>query len=237
MKIVLTAGLLLCFSSFVAGQPCTTPGQTPSTAFPVCGTSTFQQTTVPICATHSLAVPGCSGGAASANYQDKNPYWYKFTCYQSGTLGFLISPIDQGDDYDWQLYDITGHSPDEVYSDASLVVTGNWAGTFGNTGASSTGVNFIQCASDPADKKNSFAKMPTLIQGHTYLLLVSHFTDSQSGYKLSFGGGTAVITDTTQPRLKYAEASCGGDVIRVKLNKKMKCNSIAGNGSDFYVTP
>jgi gliding motility-associated-like protein len=237
MKLVLTATLLFCFSSFVAGQTCTTPGQTPSTAFPVCGTSVFQQNTVPICVTHHLNVPGCSGGSNSADYQDKNPYWYKFTCYQPGTLGFLVSPIDQGDDYDWQLYDITGHNPDDVFTDNSLIVTGNWAGTYGNTGASSSGVGFIQCASDPNAKANSYSKMPNLIQGHTYLLLVSHFTDSQSGYNLSFSGGTAVITDSTKPNLKYAEPNCGGDIIRVKLNKKMKCSSIAANGSDFYITP
>ena len=237
MKQLLTAILLLPLCFFVAAQSCTTPGQTPSTAFPVCGTSIFQQTTVPICSSHSLIVPGCTGSAGSANYQDKNPYWYKFTCYQSGTLAFLISPLNQGDDYDWQLYDITGRNPDEVFADRSLIVTGNWAGTFGNTGASSSGISSIQCASDPADNRNSFAKMPSLIQGHTYLLLVSHYTDSQSGYNLSFSGGTAIITDTTRPNLKSAEANCGGDLIRVKLNKKMKCSSIASNGSDFYVTP
>lgn len=236
MKFVLTAAFLLCLSCFVAGQTCTTPGQTPSTAFPVCGTSLFHQYTVPACVTHSLKVPGCSG-SGSANYQDKNPYWYKFTCYQSGTLGFLISPFDSGDDYDWQLYDITGRNPNDVFTDASLVVTGNWAGTYGNTGASGSGVGFIQCASDPVDKKNSFAKMPNLVQGHTYLLLVSHFTDSQSGYELSFSGGTAVITDATEPKLKYAEAGCGGNILRVKLNKKMLCKTIAADGSDFYVTP
>jgi len=237
MKQLLTAIVLICISTFVAGQSCSTPGQTPSTAFPVCGTSVFQQKNVPICSSHSLVVPGCSGSAGSANYQDKNPFWYKFTCYQSGTLEFLISPLNQGDDYDWQLYDITGRNPDEVFSDPKLIVTGNWAGTFGNTGASGAGVNFIQCASDPADKRNSFAKMPTLVQGHTYLLLVSHYTDSQSGYNLSFNGGTAVITDTTKPHLKFAEANCGGDIIRVKLNKKMKCSSIATDGSDFFLAP
>ena len=45
----------------------------------------------------------------------------------------------------------------------------------------------------------SFSKMPTLIEGHEYLLLVSHFSDSQSGYSLSFGGGTANITDPVNP--------------------------------------
>lgn len=237
MKFVLTATFFLCLGSLVAGQSCTTPGQTPSTAFPVCGTSLFHQYNVPICATHNLTVPGCTNSNSNASYQDKNPFWYKFTCYQSGTLGFLISPFDQGDDYDWQLYDITGHNPDDVFTDKSLVVTANWAGTYGNTGASNAGVNFIQCASDPAAKENSFAKMPNLIKGHTYLLLVSHFTDSQSGYELSFSGGSAVITDSTQPNLKYAEPNCGGDIIRVKLNKKMLCNSIAADGSDFFVTP
>jgi gliding motility-associated-like protein len=236
MKQLLTAVLFLTTISFAAAQGCTTAGQTPSTAFPVCGTSVFQQTTVPICGTHNLTVPGCSG-TSGALYQDKNPYWYQFTCYQPGSLGFLISPLNSGDDYDWQLYDITGHNPDDVFVDKSLTVTGNWAGTFGNTGASNSGVSFIQCASDPAQKLNSFAKMPSLVKGHTYLLLVSHYTDSQSGYDLSFGGGTAVITDTTKPNLKYSEANCGGDVIRVKLNKKMKCSSIASNGSDFYITP
>src|SRR5579875_2525384 len=152
MKLSVTVFVLLCFHFFTAAQSCTTPGQTPSTAFPVCGTSLFHQYTVPICQSHFLNVPGCSGNGNTA-YQDKNPYWYKFTCYQTGTLGFLISPFDKGDDYDWQLYDITGHNPDDVFTDASLVVTGNWAGTFGNTGASSSGVNFIQCASDPADNK------------------------------------------------------------------------------------
>ena len=217
-------------------QTCTTPGQTPSTAFPVCGTRVFQQTTVPICVSHTLNVPGCSS-SGGVLYQDKNPFWYRFTCYKSGTLGFLIKPNNQGDDYDWQLYDITGKDPNAVFTDPSLVVTGNWAGTYGNTGASASGVNFIQCASDPTQNRNSFAAMPTLQEGHTYLLLVSHFTDSQSGYSLSFNGGSAEITDPTTPALKAAEANCAGSTIRLKLSKKIKCSSLAANGSDFTIFP
>lgn len=235
MKFFLTSACFLFVTVFAVAQTCTTPGQTPSTAFPVCGTSIFQQVNVPICSSHSLIVPGCNGDGAF--YADKNPFWYKFTCFQSGSLGFLITPNNSGDDYDWQLYDITGRNPDDVFTDSSLIVTGNWAGTYGNTGASSSGVNFIQCASAPTDNKNSFSTMPNLIAGHTYLLLVSHFTDSQSGYGLSFSGGSAVITDSTQPRLKYAEANCSGNVVRIKMNKKMKCSSIAPDGSDFFITP
>ncbi len=233
MKNALTVIFLLFCVKASFAQRCNEPGQTPSKAFPICGTTTFHQTRVPTCVTQNLKVPGCSDN----DYQDKNPYWYRFTCYKDGTLGFLIKPMNSKDDYDWQLFDITDRDPDDVFTDASLVVTGNWAGTSGNTGASASGVDFIQCASDPAENKNAFSKMPELKEGHTYLLLVSHFTDSQSGYDLSFSGGTAVITDPVLPALRTTEAECNGTTIRVKLNKKIKCNSIAADGSDFFITP
>jgi hypothetical protein len=32
-------------------------------------------------------------------------------------------------------------NPDAIFTNNSLVVTGNWSGTYGNTGASASGVN------------------------------------------------------------------------------------------------
>ena len=216
-------------------QACTTLGQTPSTAFPVCGTTVFTQASVPLCATNSLFVPGCSGDGA--NYENRNPFFYRFTCFVSGTLGFLITPLAANEDYDWQLYDITGRDPNEIFTNNSLVVTGNWAGTYGPTGASASGVPGIQCASDPTAGANTFATMPNLVQGHEYLLLISHFTNTQSGYNLSFGSGTAVITDPTEPHLQSAKPDCDGTKITVKLNKKVRCNSITLTGTEFSLLP
>ena len=229
MKLLLTL-LFASFSLWSLGQACSALGQNPSTAFPVCGTTSFQQNIVPICTNGDLPTPGCSGLAA------KNPFWYKFTCYASGTLSFTITPINQNDDYDWQLYDITGRNPNEVFTNTSLIVTGNWAGTYGNTGASASGVSFIQCGSVPAENKPKFAKSPDLIVGRTYLLMISHFDDTQTGYGLNFNGGTAVITDPKLPAFATADAACDGTKITVKLNKDMKCNSLAANGSDFAVS-
>jgi gliding motility-associated-like protein len=82
--------------------------------------------------------------------------------------------------------------------------------------------------------------MPTLKLGHDYLLLVSHFTrfkPGNAGYQLSFGGGTASITDTVPPALKSLGSSCDATKIYVKLNKKMKCSSLAADGSDFVISP
>lgn len=218
----------------IHAQTCTTLGQTPATAFPVCSLDTFVQTTVPICTNANITVPGCIG---TATYNDKNPYWYRFTCYTAGTLGFLIAPNNLGDDYDWQLFDITNHDPGDVYTDTSLFVVANWAGTYGLTGASNAGNSRVQCASDPTQNISTFSYMPTLIVGHTYLLMVSHYTNTQSGYKLSFGGGTASITDPKLPTFLSASAICGGDKIYFKTSKRIKCSSIASNGTDFNIAP
>ena len=219
----------------VLGQGCTALGQSPSTAFPVCGTTVFEQDNVPICDGGDLFVPGCSGD--NADYSNRNPFWYRFTCYASGTLGFVITPKDSGDDYDWQLYDITGLDPNQVFTNRTIIVSGNWAGNPGNTGASASGANHIQCASTYTGTEPRFAKMPELIVGHEYLLLVSHFTETQSGYDLSFAGGSAVITDPKEPHLDRATASCDGKKVVLKLNKKMKCGSITATGSEFSIIP
>ena len=106
IKITLAFLSLLFLSSNIYCQGCIELGQNPGTAYPVCGTTTFTQSTVPICGQASVPTP-CRDGVL---YLDKNPYWYKFTCYTSGTLGFVITPNNLGDDYDWQLFDVTGHN-------------------------------------------------------------------------------------------------------------------------------
>ena len=218
------------FHNSEAQSACSNPGQTPSTAFPVCGTSTFTQTIVPLCDGQIVASPSCS----SDPLKDVNPYYYKFTCFQAGTLGFLITPKDLGDDYDWELCDITNKDPDLIYTDANLVVASNWSGEPGVTGASSAGSKQYVCA---GFGQPLFSRMPVLQANHNYLLLVSHFTLTQSGYDLNFVGGNAVITDTTSPHLKSATSICGGSIIRIKLNKRMRCASLASDGSDFSVFP
>ena len=229
--------ILFLFSSFFAGsvfgQACSTLGQTPSSAFPVCGTTNFVQATVPICGSKLVPVPGCGG--TNAAYMDTNPYWYKFTCYRAGTLDFLITPNNLGDDYDWQLFDVTNHDPNDVFTVPGLFVSGNWSGSYGLTGAADSVTSNIQCASNPLSNVPTFSHSPTLIAGHNYLLIVSHFTQTQSGYTLSFGGGTASITDTLQPKILSASLGCDHRSLSVRLNKSMTCASLTNIGSEFSI--
>jgi gliding motility-associated-like protein len=222
--------LLLICSNIYSQNGCTTLGQSPNTAFPICGTTILSQSSVPACAGRAIPVPACSDPLGT--YIDVRPFWYKFTAFSGGTLGFLIQPNSNNDDYDWQIFDITGKTPADVYTDASLFVSCNWSSNGPLTGANSTGTRLNNCQG-PAT--SNISSMPTLVKDHIYLMLVSNFSPSQAGYKLSFGGGTANITDTITPKFASAKVACDGITVSIKLNKKMKCISFAANGSDFSV--
>ena len=218
--------LTLCFYEGQS-QICTGLGQNPTTAFPVCGTNVFTQTSVPVCGGTKMPTP-CNDGNV---YTDINPYWYKFTCYASGTLGFVITPKNMGDDYDWQLFDITGKNPTDIYTDKSLIVSANWSGSSGITGASPAGKNPFECASQPAAGVSTFSTMPNIIMGHDYLLMISHYDGvTQSGYTLSYPtgtqGGTASIVNPVVPSVTNAYAVCDGSQIVLKMNKRVNCSSL-----------
>lgn len=240
-KIPLIGLLLLLFanSKIIAQAACSLPGMTPSNAIPVCGTAVFHQLSVTNCTGPNIAANGCSAMVTSSS-----SFWYKFTCYSSGSLGFLISGFSNTDDYDWSLLDITGHNPNDVFTDASLQVSLNIYGTPGTgagapfpnspTGCKAGATGDVHCQGD-APNNTPFNRMPDITVGHEYLLMVTNWSQSTAGYDLSFTGGTASITDPLEPHISSATAACDGTQIRIKINKKMKCTSLAADGSDFLI--
>ncbi|PWT72578.1 MAG: hypothetical protein C5B59_15475 [Bacteroidetes bacterium] len=184
------------------------------------------------CNTNNIQIGFCG------MYPLPNVFWYRITCYQSGSLGFFISPrylvtqANLGDNYNWAVFDITNHNPEDVYTDPSLFMGGNWSGTYGVTGATA-GPQPVECASDNAANITPYSAQPPLIQGHVYLLLVTHYTDTPSGYDLAFIGGTAVITNPNIRVLGAAITDCDGVTVSVKMNQQIKCKSVASDGSDF----
>jgi gliding motility-associated-like protein len=220
-------------------QPCALPGMTPDNAIPVCGTSIFHQGQVTNCTGPNVAQTGCSIGVTSSS-----SFWYKFTCYQTGTLGFLMSGISPNDDYDWALFDITGHNPNDVFSNSSLAISINLYGAGSGpapfpespTGCRAGATGNVHCEGS-ANGNTPFNAMPTITVGHEYLLMVTNWTRSTTGYDLTFTGGSASITDPKEPHLQSAKAACDGTTTTIKLNKRMKCTSLTGSGSEFTLTP
>lgn len=208
---------------------CTSPGQTPESAILVCGSETLQMSTAPMCGLRNIPPP-CSDGFPY--YRDLNPHFFRMACYQPGTLGFTITPVNSFADYSWQLFDITNRNPVDIFTDPALQVACNWSSDPGETGASSQGSALKVCSG----AQPLFSSMPGLIQGHTYLLMVCNMTPAPDGYELSFSGGTAKITDPAPPRLLMASPNCTGTEILVRCSKKVMCGSLAPDGSDFVLS-
>ena len=239
-KIFTLSIITVAFVLRAHAQPCSLPGMTPGNAIPVCGTSVFHQDQVTNCTGPNVAQSSCPIGVTSSS-----SFWYKFTCYQTGTLGFLISGISSTDDYDWALLDVTGYNPNDVFTNSSLAISINLYGA-GNspsaqfpespTGCKPGAAGNVHCEGS-LNGNTPFNAMPTIIVGHDYLLMVTNWTKSTTGYNLTFTGGTANITDPKEPHLLNARAACDGTQTTIKMNKRMKCNSLTGAGSEFTLTP
>ena len=220
-------------------QSCSTLlGQNPSSAIPVCGTKNFHQSGAASCSAGPTPIPSNSG---CTSYNSDNSFWYKFHCFQTGTLGFVINGTVASADYDWEVFDVTGRNPNDALTDVSLQVSLNLYGVsssnppFPNypTGCTSAGNGNAHCEGET----NPFNAMPVILVGHDYLLMITNFQSSGSGYDLAFGGGTANITDPLEPHMLSARAACDGTQATIKLNKQMNCNSLSANGSEFFITP
>jgi gliding motility-associated-like protein len=226
-------GFILLFMFTVKmgmAQPCTGTGQTPPSAIFVCGTDPYLQSVVGVCGSKTIPTL-CNDGIT---HQDKNATWFRFACYSTGTIGFVITPNDPTDNYDWQLFDMTNRNPSDVLTDINLFLACNWSVGQGLTGASVDGTSLMVC-SGPGEPP--FSAMPILQQGHEYLLLVSNFSPSINGFQLQFNDGTAVITDSDLPKVVYARPNCDGSGITVRINRKVFCNSLSPDGSEFSILP
>ena len=216
--------VFLCFHFTILAQPCTNQGQTAATAFPVCGATVFVQNNV----------PNCQGQANTWNclVSNINPYFYKFTVFSSGTLGFLITPFSLPTDYDFILYNITNATyPDEIYTSSAFLKTANQNLLGGVTGCVAGG-STNQCGG-----VTPLNDLQNVIAGEKYLLEVVNYNGNGSGYTLNFTGGTASITNTQPINFQQAAANCTNTSVTVKLNQPIKCTSLAANGSDFSISP
>lgn len=218
-------------ASGITGQStCTLPGQTPVSAIPVCSGEPLSVSTPVFCGNLSVPV-SCPGGFT---YQNTNPLFFRIACYNTGTFGFLITPSGVSDNYDWQLFDITNRNPYDIFTAPSTFVACNWSSETGETGASTDGTDTVVCA---GSGQNIFSRMPVIRQGRTYLLMVVNQSNAAGTFQLTVTGGSAVISDALDPKADLARANCDGRRIFLRMSKKITCNSIAADGSDFFIGP
>ncbi len=214
----------------VAGfSQCPGPGRNPQEAIPVCSNDRYRiDNSVPDpCSNGGIAFP-CRDGL----YRDENPRWFSFTCYQTGTFGLRANALFNTP-IKYALFDVTGIKLEELYNETPRIIKGfNLSTEFGVFGANNNGSNYFVCPSKQIVVP-TMSSMPVIEAGHKYQLFL--------GCKVSFNfiitGGTAVINPPPAPHLLKAEGSCNGQKAFIYLNKKFKCNSLSGDGSEFSLSP
>jgi gliding motility-associated-like protein len=234
--IIVRCVLLFCcchpFSSF---SQCGN-GQTPSGAYAVCTSDTISQGTVAICNPQAVPFVGQYNcvNYNPLDYYTGKPMWYKFHCYSSGTFGFYLK-YNTNDNYEWQLYDITGYNPNDVFTNDTLVISGSWfVNTLGYKATAANELLVFGCARGAAiGNILPLNRSETIFAGRNYLLLINHRSSTPDyGFKFTISGGTAIITDNV-PVLKAVSAKCSIAQIGVKFSKPVTNASIALDGSDF----
>ncbi|MEM6344657.1 MAG: PKD domain-containing protein [Bacteroidota bacterium] len=159
---------------------------------------------------------------------EENDVWYIFTVQTAGLLDIRITPFNIFDDYDWAVYNLTNHNCADIFGTPAIEVSCNYSGTPGLTGAFQLGA--------PNSQGGGGAPFNAPINvnvGETYVLNVSNFTGSGTGYTLDFSNSTAVIFDNVPPLMDSIAVDCGASV-SVRFSENVVCPTV--DATDFVVT-
>lgn len=166
---------------------------------------------------------------------EKNSVWYIITVQSNGMMSFEINPIVQSDDYDWGVYNLTNAECGDIYGDPSLQVACNAAGGsgyHGNTGSwSAMGGN---SACEGGGNTNKWCADVPVVEGETYVVCVSNWTQSNEGYTIDFSPSTANIYDNVKPYISWVQETfgCSGETeVNFEFSEFMLCETVAA--SDF----
>ncbi|MCX6234037.1 MAG: T9SS type A sorting domain-containing protein [Bacteroidetes bacterium] len=171
-------------------------------------------------------------GPSCMDWGELNDVWYIITVKTGGNLGFLITPNQLSDDYDWTVFELTNAECSDIYYDPSLEVSCNWSGTPGATGANG-GSNYTTQGAGGTP----FNALIPVSPGEIYVLNISNFSQSQSGYFLDFGLSTASIYDDVHPYINYEQQTigCAGDTeLYIEFSENVVCTTV--QPADFSLT-
>ncbi|OIR00585.1 hypothetical protein GALL_172750 [mine drainage metagenome] len=217
----------------VTAQTCNQKGQLPNIPFKICS-NIISQTLQNSC-TGTIIPDTCK---TLSPRTDANATWYSFTSSADDSLGFVIEPFDLGDDFNWVLFDMTGRTVAEIYSNKKATIASDWSNMSGITGTSNAGTDLLNCHTED----NPFSAIPQISKGHQYLLLICYngiVIPNKTGFKLTITKGIKSVVDTAAPYIqKVYENSfnCSASKVTVIMNKKIACNSLSVDASNFSIT-
>lgn len=172
---------------------------------------------------------------------EANSVWLKLTVKTAGNIVFQIKPIDPEDDYDFAVV----KSPDCGPYTKEQVIRCNFNNNL--PGSNIDGIVGLSLTSSEPSIPNgttghSFAQFIDASAGDVYYVMINNFgkgssgNDISAGFSIDFAGSTATFENTSDPTLGTAKQNpSNGKQLTVQLSNYALCNSIAADGSDFYI--
>lgn len=162
------------------------------TALGVCGNSTITYSPTGIGAVNESLGDCLSTG-------EHNSIWYKFKIATSGTLTFVINPVDPTVDYDWAVY-----GPNTTCGSLGFPIRCNAATVIGVN--PDTGLNMTSTITSAAGGSlTPYCKYMDVVAGETYYLYLDNFqggaSTNVSPFTLTWGGTATLASPFTDPAI------------------------------------
>jgi hypothetical protein len=167
---------------------------------------------------------------------EQNSVWYTFTVQADGNLSFILDPLNDIDDYDWGLFNITTGGCAGLGT-TSPEVECNSYGDFafnGPTGVSSANGGIGTTNGPGTTFGPPFnADLPVVV-GQTYALVVMNWSNSLDGYTIDFGQSTASLYDQIPPVPISATTDCSNLTVILTFSEPIVGTSV--QPTDFTIT-
>ena len=159
---------------------------------------------VVLCDKSPFTVQSVSGAGSDPNEIDvssclgpeSSSVWYKWTCDQSGSLTFTLTPNQASDDLDFAVYELPNgvdncNGKEMLRCMASGENVGEplstWQACTGSTGLSSSDTDTEEQPGCQAGN-NNFVSAVNMVSGRSYALVVNNFSNTGSGFSITWGG-------------------------------------------------
>ncbi len=188
-----TGSFQLCVNNF---NPVPSPSSDCSTAVVLCDKSGFAVPSMSTAGTNKSELP-----KGICVPEESQSAWYKWTCGNSGTLTFKLTPNKPSDDLDFVLFIL----PNGV-TDCSMKIPvrcmaagenlgapySNWMRCSGPTGLTDGSTDIVE--DQGCDENNDSYLAPLRMEaGKSYALMVNNYQNTGNGFSVEFGGSGSLV--------------------------------------------
>ena len=170
--------------------------------------------------TRELDDATCFHSSGSVTNLESNSTWFKWTCLQSGTLTFTITPTKLDDDIDFAVYELPNGTNDcagKILQRcmASGTTAGAGCALLGPTGLRDGETDIAEPSGCTAGNgQNNFIRPLDMVAGKSYALGINNFTSTGNGFNLEFGGSGTFLGPTAKINFsKSTKRLCLGEDI------------------------